>query len=177
MRFSSWALLVGAAGAGALYESIFLGSAPFPLAVIKPIFTIVVILLILNRSNAAYVVAGVAGVLVDIKSPLPTGFAGVRWLLVVICLDAILERTMTNRSLYSAVLLVLCARCLDRILLTIISWFSGAFLNAPIAMDTWKTFFLTVGSDMVITALCFLGIFLFTRRFMTTVSGVSSFRV
>ena len=170
MRKSSWVLLGVATLATGIYESAFLGSAPFPFYLLHPILPACVLLLMLNKRLPAYLAVGVAGTLVDLLSAAPAGWVTIRWLCVLLVVDLLSESVATNRSLYAAMALVGSARLLDRVLGQIISWFALIFLHQTIILGSWTAWLGSAIVDQACTAMVFILITLFTKRFVIAIN-------
>jgi len=155
--------------AGGLYEAAFVGTAPFPVSAIKPVFPACIIFILLNRHKAAYVTMAIGGTIVSLLSPVDTGFLLARWLIVLVCVDAIAERVMTNRSLYAALILVAFARILDSLLIDAVSFMGHYLLERNIYGLPWSMIAETLVADAAIVGLVFVVITLFTRRFLVSV--------
>jgi len=156
---------------GGLYEGAFIGTAPFPLSVVRPVFPACIILILLNRHRAAYVTMAIAGATVDLLSPVDTGFLLARWLVALVCVDAIAETVMTNRSLYAALILVAVARILDSILVGGTAFVGRYLFERNIMGLPWYMTAETLVADAVIAGLVFVAIALFTRRFLVAVKA------
>lgn len=174
MRTSSWIGLGLAAVTAGFYESSLLSSAPFPLNIIKPIFPACIMMMLLNRPTAAYVGVAIAGLIADLLAPVPLGFAAARWLIVLVCADAISERVMTNRSMYAAAILVASARLLDAVLAEAGAFVSKHILERTVAAVAWPMLWQTVAADILMTGMVFLGVTVFTRRFLVSVRSDGS---
>lgn len=169
MRKSSWVILSAAAVLGGIYESSFLGSAPDILGYVKPILPVCVMLFLLNRKPGAYVAAVLSGVVIGSLSPLPSGWIMMRWLMVLLVIDALSEKVATNRSLYSAIALALTARLLDRILCQLLEWVYPILSGRNFAFEPWHRLPGILISDALIVALIFVGVTIFTKRFVIAV--------
>ncbi|MDD5438413.1 MAG: hypothetical protein PHC70_04710 [Patescibacteria group bacterium] len=170
MRKSSWALLGVAALAGGLYEAAFVPAAPFPFYYIRPVLPICVMLFMLNRRSAAYATAVLSGLVLDLLSAAGDGWIIVRWLLVLLVVDALSESVTTNRSLYSALALVVLARVLDRVLWQTTSWLSFYVIKQPVPVESWKSLVGVLIVDAIITTLVFVSVTFFTKRFVISVN-------
>jgi cell shape-determining protein MreD len=170
MRKSSWALLGVSAIAGGLYEAAFLPSAPFPFEYIRPVLPFCVMLFMLNRRPAAYVTAFLAGMTIDLLAAAGNGWVIIRWLIVLFVVDSLSERVTTNRSLYAALALVIMARLLDRALWQVIAWLSYYIVKQPIPVESWSNLLGILVVDAFITALIFVSITFFTKRFVISIN-------
>jgi len=124
----------------------------------------------LNRPNGAYVAAALAGSAVDLLTAGPGSLAAVRWLLAVTAVDALSETVLTNRSLFSAVVLVTVCRGVDVAAASVVS-LVGEFIlkrsGMSLGIGAWLGAYVF---DLVFTCLLFLAFTVFTRRFLVTVS-------
>ncbi|MBU2566964.1 hypothetical protein KKG46_05425 [Patescibacteria group bacterium] len=169
MRLSSWFLLSGSALAAGLIESSLAGSAPYPLSHVRPLLPGVVLLILLNRPQAGFVAAGIAGSISDLLKTDSSAFAIARWLMVAFMVDYVSEKVMTNRSLQAAWILTVIARLLDYILLLISYWISPIILQRTLYIETWKDFIVIAFFDLVIVTILFIGFTVFTKRFLISV--------
>ena len=169
MRLSSWFLVGGSALAAGLIESSFAGSAPFPLSYIRPLLPVVVLLILLNRPQAGFVAAGIAGVISDLLKTDSSAFAVARWLFIAFIADYIAEKVMTNRSLQAAWILTLVARFMDFLLLVFAYWISPIVLRRSIYIESWKDYLFISLFDLIIVTLLFVGFTIFTKRFLVSV--------
>jgi len=170
MRKSSWAILAAASVAAGIYESAFLGSAPFPFYYLHPVLPCCVLFFLLNRRLAAYATAGLSGAVIDLMSAGSPGLVTVRWLCVMLMIDLLAEGVATNRSLYASMLLVGAARLADRVLWLMVTWSLHFLFRLDLAMESWTRFLGILGVDLALTALFFVAISLFTKRFVISVS-------
>lgn len=169
MRKSSWALLGFSALAGGVYESAFLGSAPFPFYYIHPVLPICVMLFMLNRRPAAYVTAYLAGCVIDLMSATSTGWVIGRWLIILLIVDVLSERVTTNRSLYAAVALVVLARVLDRVLWQLSAWANFYVIRQSVPIDRWESLIGVLLIDVMIACIVFMSVTFFTKRFVISI--------
>lgn len=170
MRKSSWALLGVAALAAGVYESAFVSSAPWPVYFFRPVLPACVMLFLLNRRTAAYVTAALAGGVISLLSAAPSGWILGRWMIVLLIIDVLSERVATNRSLYAALALVVVARVFDRLLWQIFSWFSLVILHQASPIESWAHLLWVTSVDMLLAALVFIAITLFTKRFVIAIN-------
>ncbi len=171
MRPSSWALVCGTALAYGIYESAFAASVPAPFNYFKPLPAILVLMIMLNRYSAAYLTAALAGMAADLTAAGPSGNLFVRWLLMVCVIDFFSENLVTNRSLFGAVMLVSAATVADGFMVVFgglvlerllhVSWYSGD-------ITAWIMSYVL---DLVFVSISFVGLTMFTRRFLVTVSA------
>jgi len=141
------------------------------LGYIKPILPVCVMLFMLNRKPGAYIVAVLSGVVIDMLSPLQSGWTMMRWFVVLLIVDLLSEKITTNRSLYSAVALALAARVMDRIISQIMSWVYPILSGQTLAFEPWHRLPGVLISDALIVALIFVGVTIFTKRFVIAVEA------
>ncbi len=170
MRKSSWVLLGAAALAGGLYEAAFVSAAPFPFYYIRPVLPLCVMLFMLNRRPAAYLTAALAGIVLDLLLAAGDGWIMVRWLLVLLVVDTLSESVTTNRSLYSALALVVLARVLDRLVWQVTSWLSFYVIRQHVPVESWRSLIGVLVVDAIITALVFVSVTFFTKRFVISIN-------
>jgi len=170
MRRSSWAILGAASVAAGIYESAFLGSAPFPFCYLHPVLPCCVLFFLLNRRAAAYATAGLSGAVMDLMSAGPPGLVTVRWLCIMLMIDLLAEGVATNRSLYASMLLVGAARLADRVLWLMAAWSLHFLFRLDPVLESWARFLGILSVDLILTATFFVLISLFTKRFVISVS-------
>lgn len=171
MRKSSWALVCAAALAEGIYESSFIGSAPGIFSYFRPMLPISVMLFLLNRRPAAYAAAIISGLAIDLLSASGAGWHLARYLLVMLAVDVIAVRITTNRSLYSAMALVVLARLTDRIIWQFLTWAYLFLSRQALKAVEWSSLPLTLGFDMLVAAIIFIGVTVFTKRFVISVAA------
>jgi len=172
MRWTSWILLIITALAAGLYESVFAGSAPWPFFYIHPILPGALLLLLLNKQTPAYVFLAIGGMAVDLMSAVHSGFAVLRFLLVLILIDAVAETVITNKSLYAVLILMLIARLADFILFQLISKLSLIVLQNELSGESLIDVVYIVGFDIFLAGVMFVAFTLFTRRFLIPIPSV-----
>ncbi|HPN14924.1 MAG TPA: hypothetical protein PLF71_02305 [bacterium] len=171
MRRSSWVIVIISAILAGVYESGFIGSAPSVFAYIRPVVPVGVLFLLLNKRPAAYTLAVIAGLIIDLMSATSAGFVTGRWLLVFLLVDLLASRVTTNRSLYASMALVAAARLLDRTLWQLLSWFGTYVLNGAYYLEPWSRLLGVFVFDIIFTTLVFVSITLFTKRFVISVNA------
>ncbi|MFA6446928.1 MAG: hypothetical protein WCW31_01580 [Patescibacteria group bacterium] len=169
MRPSSWAMLVGGAMAGGIFESTFAAAAPFPANIIRPVLPCLVMLVLLTRSKPALFGAGIAGACLDLLSATPAGFATARLLIVMLCVEYLAEHVATNRSLFSAMALAFFAGILNWAFLLLEATLGNLVLSSHIFLEPWSTYLLIALANVAITASLFLVFTLFTKRFLISI--------
>ncbi|MDF1496949.1 MAG: hypothetical protein P1P90_02720 [Patescibacteria group bacterium] len=167
MRISSYAAVTGIAVMIGVYEGSMVGSLPVIFTYLHPVLPMLVMFFLLKRPQAAYITAGVSGVVVDLISATPTGFATARWLLVAFVIDLIAENIITNRSMYGSWVLVFLARLSELLIIFITYFFYKYLLERIFILQNYDVYFYSIVIDLVLTSVLFLGTTLFTKRFLT----------
>ena len=132
-----------------------------------PVLPFLIFCFLLNRSQAAYLVAGISGFVVDFISATPSGFITARWLLVALIIDFVQNYVITNKSLYGSWLMAVIARIADGILTIMIYivfnfiW-GGLFIIEPVIFQIPILFV-----DLIVISILFLSVSLLTKRFLT----------
>jgi hypothetical protein len=167
MRSTSYAVISAVALGAGLYEGSIAGSLPEIFTYVHPVLPLLVIFFLVKRPQAAYLTAGIAGLTVDLISPIPTGFAMARWLVAAYCIDLVSEHVITNRSLYGAWALAIVARMAEMMILGLTYIFFIYILERSLIMQSYKIYLYSILLDLVIVSLMFLTTSLFTKRFLT----------
>lgn len=168
MRLRSWAVVAFGAVAVGLIEATLLTLLPSPWREIRPIIDICVILVVVSRSKAGLVFAGIAGFMIDLFSIGSGSFAFAR-LVVTVAVVALLSITvLTNRSVYATAVLVALARCIDRAWMWLASAVSATLFHADVQVEPLRSFGITLLWDVGIVSACFVALALFTKRFLMT---------
>ncbi len=172
MRITSYAAIGSTAVAVGLYEGSMIGSLPMIFTYIHPVLPLLVIFFLLKRPQAAYMMAGISGVVVDLVSATPTGFAASRWLIVAFCVDLVAENVITNRSMYGAWILAFSARLLNLIVLFATYIIYQGVMDKTYILQNNKVYFYTLIADLILVSFLFLGTTVFTKRFLTFIPFV-----
>ena len=140
-----------------------------------PILPIAVFLLVSSTRNRAFVGLIIGASVLDAYGWAHLDVAALRLTLVLLILDAVSHRFLTNRSVYATVTLILLGRVLEWfgsfVLSTMGSWLDPSRYPWHLPVEpwwilTWDALSVTVG---------FLLIAAFTRRFVTLGQRQSSF--
>ena len=169
MRISSYVAVTGAALVLGYYEGSMLGSLPGYFIFFRPILPVLVLFFLLNRPQAAYIVAGTAGLVVDLMAAMPSGFITARWLLIALIIDFVQEYAITNRSLYGAWILVFGARIFETLFILITFVLSSYVLGRLFIMEPIGLQVIIGLTDLLIITILFLSVSLLTKRFLTFV--------
>lgn len=172
MRTSSYIAVAGAAVFIGLYETSFLGSLPQVLHFIHPLVPVLAIYFLLKRPQAAYMTAAIAGLVADLLSSEPTGFAMARWLLTAFFLDFLSENVITNKSLYGSWVLVFGGWFFEMITIIAAYIFYLLILEKQFLLPTATSYFFTLLANIIIITFLFLGTSFFTKRFLTYIPFV-----
>jgi len=167
MRASSYFIVSGVAVALGLYEGVIVGSLPEYLVFIRPVLPFLVLCFILKRPTAAYLTAGVSGVIVDLLTATPAGYAAARWLIIALLIDLVQEHVIANRSLYGTLLLIVISRIIDIILLVLTYLVSNYLLGRLFIIEPWRLYLEIGFADVALATSGFLLISLLTKRFLT----------
>lgn len=170
MTKRGWVFVAIAAFVAAMYEAVFMPFLPSPWHEIRPIIHIAVLLVVLNHPRAALVYAGVTGLLLDIFRVDVGTFSIGRLIAVTLLLIVLAETVLTNRSIYATAVLVLLARCADRIWIWIVHAIGSAVFQLDIRIEPLRSVLITMGWDIALISLAFLVLAIFTRRFLVTIS-------
>ncbi len=111
--------------------------------------------------------AGASGVVVDLISSTPSGFATARWLVVAFCIDLFADNIITNKSMYGAWILVILARCVEFVILGGTFVFYEFVLERAFITYSINNYLVTLLVDFGLITLLFLGTTVFTKRFLT----------
>jgi hypothetical protein len=149
-----------------LCEATLVTFLPSPFFDLRPVLPIVVCLIILGRTESAYLFGVSAGAVLDLFAVGGMTLAFARILLIAFFVGLIAETVLTNHSLYASVALVLLARVLDWL------WVAAAhglgrlagltIANAP----RWQDGLRMLGLDAGILVCVFLVNHLVVKRFV-----------
>ncbi len=132
-----------------------------------PLLPIAVLLLVSSKRARAFAALAAGGMILDAYRWAQIDVATLRLVLVLLILDAVSNRLLTNRSVYASVVLVWIGRLIDWVgayLLSLIgTWIDPTKYPWHLPVDAWWVLILDAGS----VALGFLLIAGFTRRFVT----------
>ena len=167
MRTISYVIVALMAIALGIYEASLLGSLPDYFKYFHPIIPLIVLFFALKRPQAGYLLAAISGLIPDLISAVPTGFATARLLLTALAVDFISENIVTNKSLYGSVALVTLARVVNYVLLFFAGLFYLYILERRIFYHDISTYLLIMGIDMLMISILFLSTTVFTKRFLT----------
>ena len=167
MRTTSYIAVGGLAVGLGLFEGSMIGSLPHIFIFIHPILPFLVLFLLLKRPQAAYITAAVSGMVVDLISSTPSGFAMARWLVVAFVLDLVAENVITNRSIYGAWILVILARVVELVILGVTLVFYEFILERVFILHEMSSYLYVGVVDLIVITTLFLLISVFTKRFLT----------
>jgi hypothetical protein len=146
-----------------IWEIIFYPFLPAWLAW-RPLLPAVVIVLIAMGRRQAYAVGLAGAFLLDVYSIASVEMATLRFFLVVLLLDTILQQWLTNRSLYATLGLLLIGRGLERAMGWILNAISRLFGLTAYGWVHGSHEWAALGWDVVLAGIGFLVFFLLTRR-------------
>lgn len=165
-----WVIVVISAIVGGLLEACFLPFLPAPWRDIHPILQLAALFVVLSSPRGAFVFAGIAGIMVDLFRVDAGAFAFGRYILVTLCMVALSQTVLTNRSVYATAALVLSARVVDRLWLTLAKFIGTGLFRLDIRIEPLTSFLTTVAWDIGLMTVAFIALAIFTRRFRVTVS-------
>ncbi len=172
MRASSYIAVAGLAILLGVYETSYLGSLPGSLHFVHPMVSFLAIYFLLKRPQAAYLTAAVSGLVVDLISSEPSGFAIARWLLTAFFLDLLSENIITNKSLYGSWILVAGGWLFENVIVWITYVFYLLILDREFIVSGFMPSLMTLAANIVIITVLFLGTSFFTKRFLTYIPFV-----
>jgi len=149
-----------------LYESTFATFATGVAAWVLPILPIVVLLVVRERMEAALLISGSAGIVLDLIATGGVGFAYARLLLITLLVVFLARTVLTNQSVYTALALMLVARICDRLWLFLLSWSRGWMPLADLTAATWRIVWRVTVADLCLIAGAFILLALVSRRFV-----------
>jgi hypothetical protein len=152
-----------------LAQVCFFSLLPTPWREFQPVLPIAAIFLVLNRSTAAMVFAGIAGLVVDMFSPGFSKFVVAEYILITIALIFILETVLTNRSVYVMATLVVIGRTLSMIWEVAAAFASNLLFKSSLSYGSALAFLISCLWDIGFVAILFFVIARFTRRFLIPV--------
>ncbi len=164
-----WVIVIAASIIVGLAQVCFFSILPTPWREFQPVLPIAAVFLILNRSNAAMVFAGIAGFVLDLFSPGFYKFAVAEYILITLALIFILETVLTNRSVYVMATLVVIGRTLSIIWEVTAAFASNLFFKSSLSYGSVQAFFISCLWDIAFVAILFFMIARFTRRFLIPV--------
>lgn len=133
----------------------------------RPLLPLAVLLLVSSVRDRAFGAIIAGGLVIDTYGWAHVDVAALRLTLVLLVLDLVSLRFLTNRSVYASVALVLIGRILDwvgsLILSTLGGWLDPARYPWQLPVEPWWILAWDAGS----VALGFLLLAAFTRRFVT----------
>lgn len=174
MRVTSYTIVALTAVALGLYEASLLGSLPSLFNFFHPSIPLMVLFFSLKRPQAGYMLAVVSGLIPDLISAVPTGFATARLLLVALAIDLISENIITNKSLYGSAALVVSGRVVSYFLLFLAGIVYQFILNKQIYYYEFNTYLLIIVIDVLFVTVLFLGASVFTKRFLTYIPFIKN---
>ena len=122
---------------------------------VRPLLPILVLLLITGPRSRAVITASIGALFIDVFAVIHPDFAIIRYVILVLLMDAVANRWLTNRSLYTSLGLVMSGRLIEQGS----AWLIGSTPATPIwCLLTW---------DVAIVTLGFLAFAIFTDRFAT----------
>lgn len=141
---------------------------------LKPIIPVLVLLLVGSGRAKAFVTAIATGLVVDIFSVVVFDVSTIRLVGIVFFLDFLAQRLLTNRSLYTALALVLIGRSADFATSWLFSFFDSWISSVPFSWSGGANLWMTVGWDLLTVGIGFFLIAAFTKRFVTFVHRTKS---
>ena len=169
MTKKRWGFVFAASIVVGLAQVCFFSLLPTPWREFQPVLPIAAIFLILNRSTAAIVFAGIAGFVVDMFSPGFSKFVAAEYILIVIALVFILQKVLTNRSVYVMATLVVIGRIFSMIWEVVAAFASNLLFKTSLSYGSAQTFLISCLWDVAFVAILFFIIARFTRRFLIPV--------
>lgn len=167
MRTSSYFAVSGVALMLGYYEGGMLGSLPGYFIFFRPVLPFLIFCFLLKRPQAAYLTAGVSGLVVDLMSATPSGFITAKWLLIALIIDFVQDYAITNKSLYGAWLLAVIARIADGLLIIITYTISNFVLGRLFIAEPAIFHIPILFADLIVISILFLSVSLLTKRFLT----------
>ncbi|MEO5927295.1 MAG: hypothetical protein ABIO72_01200 [Patescibacteria group bacterium] len=175
MSLRGWIIVVLAAIVSALLEACFLPFLPAPWRDIRPILELAVLFVVLSSPRGALVFAGIAGILVDLFRVDAGTFAFGRYITVVVVMILLSQTVLTNRSVYATGALVIAARLVDRLWLSLVHFFGTSLFRLDIRVEPLLSFGTTILWDIGLMTAAFILLALFTRRFLVTITRHSRY--
>ncbi|MBU1034371.1 hypothetical protein KKF59_01520 [Patescibacteria group bacterium] len=175
MTRSRWILVIVAALLTGLLQVTFFSLLPEPFRGVQPVLILCVLGVAINRSDAALVFAAVSGLMIDLFTVGAGFLAFAEQMLVVSAVAIIAEKVLTNRSVYSAVALLLAARIMSYIWLAAMSFFSRLLFKTQIFIQPFNSLLVTMVWDALFMCTIFLLLAFFTRRFSVGVARFNTY--
>lgn len=172
MKIRKWTIIILGAIFCGLMEGTFLTLLPSPWREVRPILEVAILLIVINRPREAVVFSTLAGFILDTFSVGTSTFAMSRLPIVIGIILLIAQSWFTNRSVYAAAALVLGARLLDRLWLWAAYIFGTHVFTWNVRLEPTASFVTTLIWDSILVSLMFVGLALFTRRFLVTIPRV-----
>lgn len=164
-------LAILAAVAVGLAEATFTTLLPAPLNYLRPLLACCILLIVLNKTREALMAAALGGFVIDIFGLGDSSFSCVG-LSVAAAVSAFLSSSiLTNRSIYSAVALVIAGRVTERLCLLLIGGISQLLFPVKAVIEPFVSDVKIAGWDVMMVALGFTAFVMFTRRFKIIISG------
>lgn len=154
-----------------LWEVGISGFLPPFLSALKPVIPVMVLFIVASNRVRALTFVLTAAAILDAYTGFTFDFSFIRYALLVFVLDLVLSQFLTNRSVYATAMLAVMARLLDWITLWLFSWIGFGLNKSPYVWQLASNWPLTLLWDMGLTALTFLLIARFTRRFLVNVEA------
>ena len=160
------ALLLGTLAG--LWEAAALPFLPSWMAV-RPLLPLLVVFLVINVRRPTKPMAVIGALFIDVFAVAAPDLAVIRYLVICYVLDAVAQRWLTNRSLYTSLGLVVIGRILEQGSAWMFGTLVSRLTHAPSPWMAAAPFFSTLVWDLLIVGISFLIIAFFTRRFTTAV--------
>lgn len=149
-----------------LYESTFATFATGMAAWVLPILPITVLYVVREKMDAALLISGSAGIVLDLIATGGVGFAYARFLLITLLVIFLARTILTNQSVYTALALMIVARVCDRLWLFVLSWSRGWMPLSDLVAASWRIGWRVGVADLCLIAVVFITIALVARRFV-----------
>lgn len=160
MSMSVFGLLIGLVEATALT---FSAGIEF---VVLPVIPILILLVVRERTGEALVVAGTAGLALDVFSPEVSSFTTARLLLLTLSTIYFARSVLTNHSFYAAITMVVLVRFADRVWVLIGSWVNGWMSFPELAHTSWPSVWKILLMDVGIVGAAFFLLTFVIRQFL-----------
>jgi cell shape-determining protein MreD len=148
-----------------IYDTVFATFVPTPFSFLRLTLPIIAFCIAIERVRIAIVIAATAGLIIDLFSIGPSGVAFARLVVAAGAAWLLQSRVLTNRSLYTTILLACVVQVVDTAWMYAASGLQILFRNPSIFPPMWDVLLKRVGMDIFVVACLFLFQTLMSRRF------------